>query len=80
MADALCGLNGWNQCCLAVPVLEVALKHRQLDTIAFFLKSRESGESCHIGHIGHIHLICSDNLIDHVATLVFIATFILKLC
>ena len=43
VADVLCRLNNWDRCSIPVHALEVGLQHRQLDTVAFFLKSRENG-------------------------------------
>ncbi|XP_050400907.1 spatacsin [Patella vulgata] len=40
-ADQLCHLNKWERGSIPIPALEVGLKHRQLDTVAFFLKSKE---------------------------------------
>ncbi|XP_013406016.1 spatacsin isoform X2 [Lingula anatina] len=42
VADTLCRLNSWDRCSIPIHALEVGLKHRQLDTVAFFLKSREN--------------------------------------
>ena len=44
VADSLCRLNDWDRCSIPVHTLEVGLKHRQLDTVSFFLKSRENGK------------------------------------
>ncbi|ESP01289.1 hypothetical protein LOTGIDRAFT_157467 [Lottia gigantea] len=41
-ADYLCHLNKWERGSIPIPALEVGLKHRQLDTVAFFLKSKEN--------------------------------------
>ena len=43
MADSLCRLNDWERCSIPIRSLEIGLKHRQLDTVSFFLKSRENG-------------------------------------
>ncbi|XP_064618908.1 spatacsin-like isoform X2 [Lineus longissimus] len=45
LADQVCCLNSWDRCAIPVHTLEVGLKHRQLDTVAFFLKTRESAFS-----------------------------------
>eukprot|EP00057_Strongylocentrotus_purpuratus_P015767 XP_011670241.1 PREDICTED: spatacsin [Strongylocentrotus purpuratus] len=42
VTEALCHLNNWDHCSIPIHALEIGLKHRQLDTIAFFLKSREN--------------------------------------
>ncbi len=44
VADSLCRLNDWERCSIPVRSLEIGLKHRQLDTVSFFLKSKENGE------------------------------------
>ncbi|XP_071953242.1 spatacsin-like [Antedon mediterranea] len=41
LAERLCQSNNWAHCSIPIHALEVGLKHRQLDTIAFFLKCRE---------------------------------------
>ncbi|MGH0181887.1 UNVERIFIED_CONTAM: hypothetical protein FKN15_008095 [Acipenser sinensis] len=40
--DSLCHLNGWGRCCIPAHALEAGLKNRQLDTVDFFLKSKEN--------------------------------------
>ncbi|CAH1796496.1 unnamed protein product, partial [Owenia fusiformis] len=42
LADVLCRLNNWE--CHSIPMhtLEIGLKHRQLDTVLFFLSSRQN--------------------------------------
>lgn len=42
-ADAFCHLNAWDKYSVPMHTLHVGLKNRQLDTVAFFLKSRENG-------------------------------------
>ncbi|XP_072167354.1 spatacsin-like [Diadema setosum] len=42
VTEALCHLNNWDHCAIPIHALEIGLKHRQLDTIAFFLKSGEN--------------------------------------
>lgn len=44
MADSLCHINRWDHCAIPIHALEVALKLRQLDTVAFFLKNQENGK------------------------------------
>ncbi len=44
VAEELCHLNRWDKCSLPVNALETALELRQLDTLAFFLRSRDTGE------------------------------------
>ena len=44
IAEEVCQLNRWDNCSLPINALETALELRQLDTLAFFLRSRESGE------------------------------------
>ena len=44
VADTLCHHNAWDRCSIPMHALQVGLQHRQLDTISFFLKSRENGE------------------------------------
>ncbi|XP_064609488.1 spatacsin-like, partial [Liolophura sinensis] len=41
-ADVLCHLNKWDRCTIPINTLETGLKHRQLDTVTFFLKSKEN--------------------------------------
>ena len=43
VAEELCHLNRWDKCSLPVNALETALELRQLDTLAFFLRSRDNG-------------------------------------
>ncbi len=45
VADSLCRLNDWDRCAIPMHALDIGIKHRQLDTVAFFLKSRENGNS-----------------------------------
>ncbi|XP_064396222.1 spatacsin-like isoform X6 [Halichondria panicea] len=45
VAEELCHLNRWDKCSLPVNALETALELRQLDTLAFFLRSRDTGSS-----------------------------------
>ena len=52
-ADSLCRLNDWERCSIPIRSLEIGLKHRQLDTVSFFLKSRENGKCL-------FSLICED--------------------
>ncbi|XP_041074494.1 spatacsin-like isoform X1 [Polyodon spathula] len=40
--DLLCHLNSWGRCCIPAHALEAGLKNRQLDTVDFFLKSKEN--------------------------------------
>ncbi len=42
VAEELCHLNRWDKCSLPVNALETALELRQLDTLAFFLRSRDN--------------------------------------
>ncbi|XP_056427549.1 spatacsin [Hyla sarda] len=41
-ADTLCHLNNWDRCSVPIHTLEAGLDNRQLDTVDFFLKSKES--------------------------------------
>ena len=41
-ADHICQLNDWDRCSIPMYALEVGLKHRQLDVISFYLRSREN--------------------------------------
>lgn len=45
LAEAVCHINQWDHCIIPLEALQVALKHRQLDTIAFFLKTQENGKT-----------------------------------
>ncbi|KAM4619363.1 spatacsin isoform 2-T2 [Polymixia lowei] len=40
--DALCHLNSWGRCSIPIHALQAGLKNRQLDTVDFFLKSKEN--------------------------------------
>lgn len=44
LADSLCYVNQWDHCTIPLHALEVALKLRQLDTVAFFLKNQDKGK------------------------------------
>lgn len=46
LADSLCYVNQWDHCTIPIHALEVALKLRQLDTVAFFLKNQDKGKTC----------------------------------
>ena len=46
VAEEVCHLNRWDQCSLPINALETALELRQLDTLAFFLRSRDNGKFC----------------------------------
>lgn len=43
VAEEVCHLNRWDKCSLPINALETALELRQLDTLAFFLRSRDTG-------------------------------------
>ncbi|XP_061451638.1 spatacsin isoform X2 [Rhineura floridana] len=40
--DSLCQLNGWGRCSIPIHALEAGLENRQLDTVDFFLKTKEN--------------------------------------
>ncbi|XP_065403936.1 spatacsin isoform X6 [Macaca fascicularis] len=40
--DILCHLNGWGRCSIPIHALEAGIENRQLDTVNFFLKSKEN--------------------------------------
>ncbi|XP_069136705.1 LOW QUALITY PROTEIN: spatacsin-like [Argopecten irradians] len=42
VADTLCHINKWGRCSIPLHTLEIGLKQRQLDTVVFFLKSKEN--------------------------------------
>ncbi|XP_021345955.1 spatacsin-like isoform X2 [Mizuhopecten yessoensis] len=42
VADTLCHINKWGRCSIPIRTLEIGLKQRQLDTVVFFLKSKEN--------------------------------------
>lgn len=48
LADSLCFANQWDHCTIPIHALEVALKLRQLDTVAFFLKNQDKGNAAWI--------------------------------
>ncbi|XP_023811202.1 spatacsin isoform X3 [Oryzias latipes] len=49
--DAVCHLNTWGRCSIPIHSLQAGLKNRQLDTVDFYLKSKENllkhGEELH---------------------------------
>ncbi|XP_078283376.1 spatacsin [Rhinoraja longicauda] len=42
IVDSLCHLNNWNRCSIPIHALEAGIENRQLDTVDFFLKSKEN--------------------------------------
>ncbi|XP_068168365.1 spatacsin isoform X3 [Antennarius striatus] len=40
--DAVCHLNSWGRCSIPVHALQAGLKNRQLDTVDFYLKSKDN--------------------------------------
>jgi len=42
LADAVCQVNNWGRCSLPINTLEIGLKHRQLDTVTYFLTSKQN--------------------------------------
>ncbi|XP_014440586.1 spatacsin isoform X2 [Tupaia chinensis] len=40
--NSLCHLNGWGRCSIPIHALEPGIENRQLDTVDFFLKSKEN--------------------------------------
>ncbi|XP_074091393.1 spatacsin isoform X2 [Macrotis lagotis] len=40
--DTLCHLNAWGRCSIPIHALEAGIENRQLDTVDFFLKSKEN--------------------------------------
>ncbi|XP_001366663.1 spatacsin [Monodelphis domestica] len=40
--DSLCHLNAWGRCSIPIHALEAGLENHQLDTVDFFLKSKEN--------------------------------------
>uniref|UniRef100_A0A3P8R091 Spatacsin C-terminal domain-containing protein n=1 Tax=Astatotilapia calliptera TaxID=8154 RepID=A0A3P8R091_ASTCA len=40
--DAVCHLNSWGRCSIPIHALQTGLKNRQLDTVDFYLKSKEN--------------------------------------
>ncbi|XP_006883263.1 PREDICTED: spatacsin [Elephantulus edwardii] len=40
--DSLCHLNAWGRCSIPIHALEAGIENRQLDTVDFFLKSKEN--------------------------------------
>ena len=43
MAEKLCYVNDWDNFAVPISALEAALKHEQLDTVAFYLKNKGKG-------------------------------------
>ena len=54
VAEELCRLNRWDRCSLPINTLETALHLRQLDTVSFFLRSRE----CETSQLPTRHVPC----------------------
>ncbi|XP_063053178.1 spatacsin isoform X2 [Engraulis encrasicolus] len=48
--DSLCHLNAWGRCSIPVHALQAGLKNHQLDTVDFFLKSKENIFCPHSGY------------------------------
>ena len=44
VVEEVCHLNHWDKCSLPISALETALELRQLDTLSFFLKRKETGK------------------------------------
>ncbi|XP_069766261.1 spatacsin isoform X2 [Narcine bancroftii] len=42
IVDSLCHLNNWNRCSIPIHALEAGIENRQLDTVDFYLKSKEN--------------------------------------
>ncbi|XP_034031424.1 LOW QUALITY PROTEIN: spatacsin [Thalassophryne amazonica] len=42
VVDAICHLNSWGRCSIPIHALQAGLKNRQLDTVDFYLKSKEN--------------------------------------
>ncbi|XP_068595308.1 spatacsin [Brachionichthys hirsutus] len=40
--DAVCHLNSWGRCSIPIHALQAGLKNRQLDTVDFYLKSKDN--------------------------------------
>nr|XP_046249674.1 spatacsin isoform X2 [Scatophagus argus] len=40
--DAVCHLNSWGRCSIPIHTLQAGLKNRQLDTVDFYLKSKDN--------------------------------------
>ncbi|KAM9376936.1 spatacsin isoform 2-T2 [Pholidichthys leucotaenia] len=43
--DAVCHLNSWGRCSIPIHALQAGLKNRQLDTVDFYLKSKDNALS-----------------------------------
>eukprot|EP00117_Sycon_ciliatum_P048799 scpid47810/ scgid34690/ Spatacsin; Spastic paraplegia 11 protein homolog len=43
LAELVCRLNHWERCSLPLTALDSALRHKQLDSVAFFLNSQQGG-------------------------------------
>ena len=44
VVEEVCHLNHWDKCSLPISALETALELRQLDTLSFFLRRKETGK------------------------------------
>ncbi|XP_044135277.1 LOW QUALITY PROTEIN: spatacsin [Bufo gargarizans] len=76
-ADTLCHLNNWGRCSVPIHTLEAGLDNRQLDTVDFFLKSKESILSSLTSEDGAIHsevYLC--NVQDLVPALDLLSSYI----
>ncbi|TRY98845.1 hypothetical protein DNTS_027858 [Danionella cerebrum] len=64
MVDSLCHLNTWGRCSIPIHALQAGLKNHQLDTVEFFLKSKEnllssaSGFTCTLTHLRSVQALC----------------------
>lgn len=46
MAEKFCNLNDWDHFAVPISAISSALKHGQLDTVAFYLKTKGKGTIC----------------------------------
>lgn len=44
-ADILCNLNNWDTYTIPIQALRDGIKHKQLDTVAFYLRSKENSKN-----------------------------------
>ncbi len=65
VAEEVCHLNRWDKCSLPINALETALELRQLDTLAFFLRSRDSGMASVIKLL-NLYLDCMKALVHNL--------------
>ncbi|XP_007933423.1 spatacsin [Orycteropus afer afer] len=69
--DSLCHLNAWGRCSIPIHALEAGIENRQLDTVDFFLKSKENllNPSSHSSMLDQFDCLSSDIYLRNVKEL-----------